>query len=594
MLHEGSVKKYRKRLLNIALMPNLYRDIFPYDEPPRLEYDNVIVPLRIPDSIWITDTTFRDGQQSQPPFSVNEIATIYDYFHKLGGKAGIIRQCEFFLYSDKDRKAVEECLELGYMYPEITGWIRAVKADFQLVKQMGLKETGILTSASDYHIYLKLKSSRGEIMEQYLDVVREALNEGIVPRCHFEDITRADIYGFVIPFAQELMKLREESGINIKIRLCDTLGFADPNPACVLPRSVPKLVHAMISEAGVPSECLEWHGHNDFHKVHANSTAAWLYGCSAVNSAIFGIGERTGNSPLEALIIEYISIKGPDPRIDVSMITELARYFEKHLHKDIPDNYPFVGKDFNVTRAGIHADGMIKNEEIYNIFDTEKLLNRPIGVLITDKSGIAGIAWWLNAQLQLPPEGRIDKHHPGVKKIYDWVVGQYNDGRSVGISDEEMMWLARKFLPDYFESDFDRLKEKVRSVAADVIQPLRKHPDLIARDETRIELLLQKIIEENPFIQLILFTDPKGHRMIHNITQVTDKDKYLNFTNDDFAASDWFIKPNEDGKIHVTDLYVSRFTGRLCITVSTPVFDEEENMIGIIAFDIKFEEAVKL
>ena len=592
--HENKLNNLKQyQLINVPT-PNLYRDIFPYDQPPRLIYDNVTVPINIPESIWITDTTFRDGQQSQPPFTVKQIVSLYNFYHKLGGQAGIIKQCEFFMYSEKDRKAIEECLALSYTYPEITGWIRAVKSDFQLVKKMNLKETGILTSASDYHIYLKLKSNRVEILKKYLEVVKEALSEGIIPRCHFEDITRADIFGFVIPFAQELMKLREESKINIKIRLCDTLGFGDPNPGSILPRSVPKLVHTLVHEAGVPSECLEWHGHNDFHRVHANSIAAWLYGCSAINSAIFGIGERTGNSPLEGLIIDYISIKGEDPRIDTTMITELAHYFENELDINIPHNFPFVGKNFNVTRAGIHADGVIKNEEIYNIFNTDIMLNRPIGVLITDKSGIAGIAWWLNAQLQLPPKNRIDKHHPGIKKIYNWVMGQYESGRTIGISDEEMLWLARKFIPDYFKSDFDKLKNKVSVVAEEVIIPLQKHVDLISKKEDKIELLLQKIIEENPFIQLILFTDPKGHRMIHNITQVTDKDKYLNFTNDDFAISEWFKKPLENGKIHITDLYVSRFTGRLCITASTPVWDTNDNMIGIIAFDIKFEEAVKL
>jgi thiamine pyrophosphokinase len=237
---------------------------------------------------------------------------------------------------------------------------------------------------------------------------------------------------------------------------------------------------------------------------------------------------------------------------------------------------------------------VIKNEEIYNIFNTQKILNRPIGVLITDKSGIAGIAWWMNAQLQPGPEERVHKHHPGVKKIYDWVLDQYDQGRTIGISDEEMTWLAKKFLPDYFESDFDRLKQKVENVAEEVINPLRQHDAFIAKDENQIELLLQEIIEENPFIQLILFTDPKGHRMIHNITQVTDQDKYLDFTNDEFAASEWFKRPVEDGKIHITDLYVSRFTGRLCITASSPVWNEEDEMIGIVAFDIKFEEAVKL
>jgi isopropylmalate/homocitrate/citramalate synthase len=594
MATNEKVKFIKKYELENVKEPNLIREIFPYESVPRLFFDDVIVPVNLPEKIWITDTTFRDGQQSRPPFSVKEIVTVYDFLHRLGGKAGVIRQCEYFLYSDKDRKAVEECLSRGYQYPEVTGWIRAVKSDFKLVKNAGLKETGILTSASDYHIFLKLGKNRAEILDQYLGVVKESLGEGIIPRCHFEDVTRADIYGFVIPFAQQLMLLSEESGIKIKIRLCDTLGYGDPNPASVLPRSIPKLVHAIVHEAGVPSECLEWHGHNDFHKVHINSVSAWLYGCAAINSALFGLGERTGNSPLEALIIEYLALTGEDPRIDTTIVTELAEFFEKKLRMEIPQNYPFVGKNFNVTSAGIHADGVIKNEEIYNIFNTEKLLMRPIGVLITDKSGIAGISWWLNARLKLPPEEKISKHHPGVKKIYDWVTDQYETGRTIGISDEEMTWLAKKYLPEHFTSDFDFLKDRVTKVAVEVIRPLQKNQILISLDEKRIEHLLQKIIDENPFIQLIVFTDPGGKRMIHNITQVLDKDKYLNFTNDDFAASEWFKKPIENGKIHVTDLYVSRFTGRLCITVSTPVWDEGDEMIGIIAFDIKFEEAVKL
>ena len=74
------------------------------------------------------------------------------------------------------------------------------------------------------------------------EVVRAALEAGVRPRCHFEDITRADFYGFCVPFAQALMDLSAESGVPIKIRLCDTLGFGVPYPAAALPRSVPKLV----------------------------------------------------------------------------------------------------------------------------------------------------------------------------------------------------------------------------------------------------------------------------------------------------------------------------------------------------------------
>ncbi len=73
------------------------------------------------------------------------------------------------------------------------------KEDFQLVKDMGLKETGILVSCSDYHIFKKMHWTRSEALKNYLSVVDAALEAGIVPRCHFEDITRADFYGFVLP-----------------------------------------------------------------------------------------------------------------------------------------------------------------------------------------------------------------------------------------------------------------------------------------------------------------------------------------------------------------------------------------------------------
>ena len=244
--------------------PNLLRDIFPYDAVPKIVFDGVIEELDPAPEFYITDTTFRDGQQARPPYTVQQIVDLYQLLHRLGGPNGVIRQAEFFLYSDVDREAVERCLALGYPFPEVTGWIRAVKADFQLVKSMGLQETGILTSCSDYHIFLKLKKTRRQALEDYLSVVKTALNAGIRIRCHLEDATRADFYGFVVPFVTELMRLREESGIPIKIRVCDTMGFGVPFPGATLPRSVPKLIQGLRRECGVPPECLEWHGHKRF------------------------------------------------------------------------------------------------------------------------------------------------------------------------------------------------------------------------------------------------------------------------------------------------------------------------------------------
>lgn len=332
--HEHS-RYWQYRLLDVP-EPNLMREIFPYDEVPRIDFDHKLLPIDPAEDMFITDTTFRDGQQARPPYSAKQIEAIFDFLHRLAGPNGVIRQSEFFLYTEKDRKALELCLAKGYRYPEITAWIRAVAEDLKLVVEMRLKETGILASVSDYHIFLKLRSTRQAVLEKYLAIVRAALDRGIVPRCHFEDITRADIYGFCIPFAMELMRLREESGIDIKIRLCDTLGFGVTYPGAALPRSVPKLVRAFIDDAGVPGRLLEWHGHNDFHKVISNAVTAWLYGCSGVNGTLLGFGERTGNAPIEGLIVEYIGLRGDTSGIDTTAITDMAEYFKQELSYRIP------------------------------------------------------------------------------------------------------------------------------------------------------------------------------------------------------------------------------------------------------------------
>ena len=372
---------YRYSLQDIE-DPNLYRSLFSYDSVPKIPFNHRHVPMNVPDEIWITDTTFRDGQQSRSPFTVQQIVSLYKMMHRLGGVNGIIRQSEYFLYTEKDKEAVRECLELGYEFPEITSWIRANEKDFQIVKDMGLKETGILVSCSDYHIFKKMNLTRKQAMDKYLRIVKSALEHGIIPRCHFEDITRADFYGFVVPFANELMKLSKESGIPIKIRACDTLGYGVSYPGVALPRSVPGIIYGLIHYSDVPSSLLEWHGHNDFYKVVTNAATAWLYGCASVNCSLLGIGERTGNCPLEAMVIEYASLRGTTDGMDLTVISEIAEYFENEIGYAIPPRTPFVGRHFNTTRAGIHADGLLKDEEIYNIFDTTKLLNRPAIVAV--------------------------------------------------------------------------------------------------------------------------------------------------------------------------------------------------------------------
>ena len=430
-------KQYKYSLQDVP-NPNLYRDIYPYDEIPRVAFNHRRVPMGMPEDIWITDTSFRDGQQSVEPYTVKQIVDLYKLMARLGGPYGVIRQTEFFVYSEKDREAIARCMDLGYRFPEITTWIRATRDDFKLVKDLGIRETGILVSCSDYHIFKKMQMSRKQCMEYYLKTVADAFEAGVMPRCHLEDITRADFYGFVVPFVNALQEMSQDAGIPVKIRACDTMGYGVPYSEVALPRSVPGIIYGLQHYSDVPSEMLEWHGHNDFYKAVANASTAWLYGACGVNCSLLGIGERTGNIPLEAMVMEYASLRGSLDGMDPTAITDIARYFHDEIGYDIPVMTPFVGRQFNTTRAGIHADGLLKDAEVYTIFDTRKILNRAPAVMIGKASGLAGIAYWINENYQLTGDEAVDKHSDLVVALKNWIDEEYAEGRQTTLSNAEL------------------------------------------------------------------------------------------------------------------------------------------------------------
>lgn len=239
----------------------------------------------------------------------------------------------------------------------------------------------------------------------------------------------------------------------IKIRACDTMGYGVTFPGSVLPRCVPGIIYGLHHHAGVPQEMIEWHGHNDFYRAVVNASYAWLFGACGVNTSLFGIGERTGNTPTEAMVMEYAQLRGTLDGMDTRVITELAEYFEKEIGYEIPPMTPFVGENFNVTRAGVHADGILKNEEIYNIFNTELLLNRPVKVAVSKTSGLAGVAHWVNSTLRLTGDDAFDKKDPVIVDIKAWVDAQYEDGRVTVISDKELMNITNETFLKYGITD---------------------------------------------------------------------------------------------------------------------------------------------
>ncbi len=573
--------------------PELFRDVFPYTAISRIAFDGIYVEPRPATPMFITDTTFRDGQQARPPYTVEQILHIYDLMHELGGRSGLIRASEFFMYSDKDKKAIEACRARGYKFPQVTGWIRAHIDDLRIARDMGFKEVGMLTSVSDYHIHLKLGWNRQKAFDNYTSLAEQALSWGISPRCHFEDVTRADIQGFCLPLAARLMELSKQAGMPVKIRLCDTMGYGVPYPGAALPRSVPRLVRAFTDEAGVPGEWLEWHGHNDFHKVLINGATAWLYGCSGVNGTLLGFGERTGNTPLEALVVEYISLTGEDDAANTRVINTIGEYFAAELDYHIPDNYPFVGRDFNATSAGIHVDGLAKNEEIYNIFDTRTLLGRAVPIIITDKSGRAGVAYWLNQTLNLTGEQQVSKTHPAVGMIYNRILLAYEQGRNTSFSNKEMLTFAKRYMPELFPSEFERIRAFTKKLAAGVIVKLAQECKISGAGNEHYGWM-PLFLKEYPFIQYINLTDTAGKMLGNAIIDPAYKERYAQLpVGYDLSSREWYKAPMQTGKLHVTDIYQSHFTDKLILTVSAPVLNERDEITGVIGADIMLEELLR-
>ena len=138
-------------------------------------------------------------------------------------------------------------------------------------------------------------------------------------------------------------------------------------------------------------------------------------------------------------MFEYAQLRGALDGMDTTVISELAEYYEREIGYQLPSRTPFVGKNFNMTRAGIHADGLLKNEEIYNAFDTDKFLNRPPLVAVSNTSGLAGIAHWINTYFRLPEERQVDKNSELVSMVKVWVDQEYEDGRVTVLTDEEIL-----------------------------------------------------------------------------------------------------------------------------------------------------------
>jgi len=413
----------------------------------------------------ITDTTLRDGAQDSRIANFPPAAKVryFDLLHRLDNGTGVIDNLEVFIYQERDLWALEQLLGRGYEYPRVTTWTRAVPKDIKdlvAASRGRLQETGMLASSSDHHIFDKLRfHSKEEAIEKYLQPIMTAMENGIRPRVHLEDTTRADIHGWVIPFMQRV--LRETDG-TARFRVCDTIGMGSPDPYAALPMGIPRLTTTLIAETGAE---LEFHGHNDFGMATANTLAFWRYGGTKANTAFGGLGERSGNTSLEQVLANYIRLYG-DPGFDLTALAEIADLIDAEV-RPLPSNAPIVGEVF-VSQAGLHQTGLERQGAaeggyIYLAYspatvgreDTE--LHR-----LGHVSGIDGIVSILNREFERRT-GQSGSYTPvsrAVKYVYDRVhaaydgqfdegQGQYVNYRTTFFTADEVYEIAQEYERDH-------------------------------------------------------------------------------------------------------------------------------------------------
>jgi 2-phosphinomethylmalic acid synthase len=415
--------------------PEYFFDSFPRDAFPAYIWTER--PAALPANVWTTETTHRDGQQGGLPLSTAQSLKIYDILCRFTGSSGAIRQAEFFAYRPSDRAALEGALERYHAGAPIepTTWIRATTKDVALIASLGVRETGMLASASDYHTFHKFKpGGRKQAADTYLDAVKMTLEAGIRPRLHLEDATRAPM-DFMRPFIETVLEISAPYGpaLRPKWRICDTMGLGLPYEDVALPRSIPRLFAAM-RDLGLKPEDLEFHPHNDTWLIVANCLAAIRAGCGVINGTSLGKGERTGNAPLEGVLLHLIGMgyfrENPP---DFTALNDLVTLYAE-MGEAIPPKYPLYGRDAHRTRAGVHADGLNKFSWMYAPFNVPDLLGRPLEVSLTKESGIAGLVFLIRQHLGLD----VPKDDEGLLAVHAWVTAEFDGGRQTSIEWEEL------------------------------------------------------------------------------------------------------------------------------------------------------------
>jgi len=341
--------------------------------------------------IYFIDVTNRDGvQTAKLGLSKLEKTLINIYLNELG-----VFQSEFGFPTTRHEsnylQANLELAEMGVLRPiRLEGWIRAITSDvettFKLVPNIRYLNLSISTSDQMIRSKFRGRKKKDDIINDMVEAVDAARALGAESiGVNAEDASRTDL-DFLIKFGIAA----KEHGAD-RLRYCDTLGYDNPF-------TIYKTIRALAQNIGM---AIEVHCHGDLGMAVANSIAGAKGAIDGgqdayINTTINGIGERAGNADLVATILAACKSKAFAKKyqlagsIDLSKAWKMARFASYAFDVPIPINQPGVGANAFAHSSGIHADGVLKDPENYELYSFEELGRGEPEFVETGREIIAG------------------------------------------------------------------------------------------------------------------------------------------------------------------------------------------------------------
>ena len=317
------------------------------------------------DRVLIFDTTLRDGEQCPgATMTFEEKLEIADMLDAMGVD---IIEAGFPIASDGDFEAVS-AIASRIKRATVAGLARAISADIaragEAVRHAAKPRIHTFVSTSPIHLQHQMRKSEDEVLEIITRTVTQARNLVEDVEWSAMDATRTPI---------EYLCRTVEAAINAgatTINLPDTVGYATPDEYRAMFRAVRERV------PNADKAIFSAHCHNDLGLAVANSLAAIEGGVRQVECTINGIGERAGNAALEEVVMA-LRVRGDvmpyDTGIEATMLMRASRAVSTACAFPVQYNKAIVGRNAFAHESGIHQDGMLKNQQTYEIMTPESV-----------------------------------------------------------------------------------------------------------------------------------------------------------------------------------------------------------------------------